>query len=507
MMKYVLGIDNGGTMTKATLFSLKGEEIVTAVSKTEMLTPRPYYTERDCEELWQANLAVIREILTRSAIAAVELVGISITGHGNGLYVMNKAGETTYNGIISTDQRAQKYVHQWRADPRYDEEILPKTMQSVWAGQPVALLAWLKENEKEVYTKTDFILMVKDYIRYKLTGDVFFEQTDASGTSLLNVRNRCYDKELLAFFGIEEVFDKLPPLRNATACCGSVTEEVATLTGLRAGTPVAGGMFDISASAIASGLVSEDHLCIVAGTWSINEYITKNPVVDKHLFMTSIYCIDGFWLTTEASPTSASNLEWYINQCMPLEKNEAKAKNQSIYHLCNELVSQTEPEESELLFLPFLFGSNAVSHASSCFIGLLSWHQRAHLLRAIYEGVVFSHMAHVERLLQFRVKPTVVRLAGGVTKSDVWVQLFADALQLPVEVINVQEHGTLGTAMCAAVMTGEYESIQQASEAMVQVKTTIQPNPLKAAIYEQKFKRYQETVHKMADVWALGVKQ
>ncbi|MFS0785895.1 FGGY-family carbohydrate kinase [Shouchella sp. 1P09AA] len=506
-MRYVLGIDNGGTLTKAALYDLSGKEIQIAMKKTRMITTQPYHTERDCEELWQANLMVIREVLASANINAEDIIGISITGHGNGLYMANERGEPTYNGIISTDQRATTYVEQWKQDGRFEGEILPKTMQSVWAGQPVSLLAWLKDNEPDVLNKTTYIFMVKDYVRFKLTGEAYVEETDASGTCLLNVRDRCYDRELLSFFGIEDVYEKLPPLKRSTECCGHITETVAQLTGLKEGTPVAGGIFDISASAIASGIVREDQLCIVAGTWSINEYITTKPVIDKHLFMTSIYCMEGYWLTTEASPTSASNLEWYIDEWMKQEKVEAERQGRSIYDECNELVAKTKAEDSQLLFLPFLFGSNTVRNASSCFIGLSSWHTRAYVLRAIYEGVVFSHLAHVKQLLHYRKAPTSVRIAGGVTKSDVWVQMFADALQLPLEIVDIQEHGTLGTAMCAAVMAGTYKSIEEASTSMVNVARRIEPNLGKAKVYQQKFKLYQQTVEKMEQVWALGAKQ
>ncbi|WP_353625759.1 FGGY-family carbohydrate kinase [Bacillus sp. JCM 19041] len=321
MENYVLGIDNGGTITKAALYTLNGKEVGSSSRKTKMIMPQPYHTERDINELWDANVEVIRSVLQTTQIKADQIIGLSITGHGNGVYLTNKQGEPVYNGIISTDNRAKAYVDEWYQDPRFEREILPKTMQSVWAGQPVALLAWLKEHKPEVIKETDYLFMVKDFVRFKLTGKAFVEVTDLSGTNLLNVRDRCYDKELLRFFGLEEMMSKLPPLKESTDRCGYVTKEAAEATGLREGTPIAGGIFDIAASAIASGLVEEDKLCIVAGTWSINEYISKKPVIDKELFMTSIYCLPDYWLTTEASPTSASNLEWFIDHFMDDEKD------------------------------------------------------------------------------------------------------------------------------------------------------------------------------------------
>ena len=505
MEKYLLGIDNGGTVTKAALYTLSGKEVEIASKKTNMIMPKPFHTERDIDELWEANVIVIKEVLRKSKIDAGQIVGISTTGHGNGLYLATKDGGSPYNGIISTDNRAKKYIEEWYADPRFETEVLPKTMQSVWAGQPVALLAWLQDHDQTVINQADYIFMVKDFLRFKLTGEAYLELTDISGTSLLNVRDQCFDEELLDFFGLRSIMPKLPPLKQSTDICGYITKEAAEATGLREGTPLAGGIFDIAASAIASGLVEENKLCIVAGTWSINEYITKKPVIDKDLFMTSIYCLPDYWLTTEASPTSASNLEWFIDKFMVGEKLEYEKQGRSVYDLCNELVASTAPEDSNLLFFPFLFGSNSVPNATSCFIGMNSWHKQEHFVRAVYEGIVFSHMYHIERLLKYVDKPDSSRIAGGVTKSDVWLQIFADSLQIPLEIVEVKEHGTLGTAMCAAVMKGHYESIKEAAVKMVNVERIIQPNRDKAKVYAEKYNRYKETLKYMERIWKVGI--
>lgn len=503
--KYLLGIDNGGTVTKAALYSLSGKEVAIASQKTTMIMPKPFHTERDINELWNANVTVIKEVLKKSNIDSEQIAGVSITGHGNGLYLTTKSGDPTYNGIISTDNRAKSYIEKWYANPRFESEILPKTMQSVWAGQPVALLAWLQDNKPEVIENTDYVFMVKDLIRFKLTGEAYLELTDISGTNLINVKDQCYDLHLLEFFGLSKMLPKLPPLKQSTDICGYVTKEAALATGLKEGTPIAGGIFDIAASAVASGLVEEDKLCIVAGTWSINEYITRKPIVDKDLFMTSIYCLSDYWLTTEASPTSASNLEWFIEKFMSVEKQEAEKQGSSIYDLCNELVASTEPEESNLLFFPFLFGSNTVPNANSCFIGMNSWHQLKHFLRAVYEGIVFSHLYHIERLTKYNDQLESSRIAGGVTKSAIWLQMFADCLQIPLEIVEVKEHGTLGTAMCAGVMTGYYRSIDEAARNMVHVEHIIKPNPNRAEVYATKYKLYKETLEKMEQIWKVGV--
>ncbi|EMU9120063.1 FGGY-family carbohydrate kinase [Providencia stuartii] len=502
MKKYILGIDNGGTVTKAAIYNLEGQVLAIASNTTRMITPKPFFTERDIEELWQSNLFVIKEVLKKSVIDAADIIGISVTGHGNGLYLVDEQGKPTRNGIISTDNRAKKYVEQWYQSPKFESEILPKTMQSIWAGQPVALLAWLQDNEPETLEKARYIFMVKDLIRFYLTGEATQELTDISGTNLINVRDRCYDDELLAFWSGLSWKDKLPPIKLSTDCCGRITEEIAALTGLKAGTPVSGGIFDISASSLASGINQTNKLAIVAGTWSINEYVTDKPVVDKDLFMTSIYPMENRWQITEASPTSASNLEWFITQFMAADKQLEEAKGSSVYELCNQLVASTTPDESQLMFFPFVFGSNTIPDATAGFVGVTSFHQRAHFLRAIYEGVAFSHLYHVERLR--RINPqlsNVIRIAGGITHSPVWLQIFADIFQSQLEIVDVKEHGTLGAAMTAAVMEGYFPDVFAACDAMVKVSEVIHPQTDKQAVYAKKYAMYKRMLDDMQPTW------
>lgn len=496
MGKYLLGLDNGGTMTKAALYDLAGNEVAISSSKTAMYQPQPGFTERDVEEMWQANVTAIKGVIKKAGIDGSEIIGLSATGHGNGLYLVRADGSQTTNGMISTDVRGREYVIKWQNDGTH-AKILPKTMQSVFAGQPTTLLRWFMDHQPEVLEETRWIFMCKDYIRFRLTGEVYGEIADMSGSSLMNVRDVKYDRELLADMGLESIYDKLPPLRYSGEVCGTITKEVAELTGLKAGTPVAGGCMDIHASAMATGITDEDKMCVVAGTWSINEYISKTPVVDKDLFMTSIYPIPGYWMILEGSPTSASNLEWFLTEVL----KDVELKGQNIYDYSNACVEAVGDGDTGIVFLPFLFASNVNINAKACFVGFSSYHTRADLLRAVYEGIVFSHKYHIEKLLKYRSAPKAIRIAGGVVKSPVWVQMFADILQVPIEVTDCTELGALGAAICAGVATGAYDSFKTASDAMVKIGFTAQPNPARFAIYEKKYNRYLKVIGALDGIW------
>lgn len=497
----LMGIDNGGTVTKAALYDISGREIAVSSVKTEMLFPHPGHTEKNVDALWSANVSVISDVMKRAGATPAEVVALAVTGHGNGMYLVGSDGRPAHDGINSADSRAADYVARWYGDGTFEKRILPRTCQSIWAAQPAALLAWFRDHEPEALDRTRWIFMCKDYIRYRLTGEACAEVTDYSGLNLMNIRDLCYDPEVLDAFGISGIRDKLPPIRKSGEICGRVTESAAAETGLLPGTPVAGGLFDISACAIGTGITSPDRICLIAGSWSINEYISPAPVQDRDLFMTSAYCIPGYWLITEASATSASNLEWVVSELMAGERKDVQGKGGSVFDTVNEMVDGIAPSDSDVLFLPFLYGSSAGPKASAGFLGLHGWHTKAHMLRAVYEGVVFSHKTHIDRLLSHRGRAQAARIAGGAAKSNVWVQMFADILQLPIELTACEELGAMGAAICAGVGVGIFSSFEEAVQRMVRVSRTVEPGKKYREVYRDKYGRYQRHIEALRTVW------
>ena len=317
----------------------------------------------------------------------------------------------------------------------------------------------------------------------------------------MNLTTKNYDRELLALFGIEECFDKLPPLRYSSEICGRVTREASGQCGIPEGTPAAAGMFDVNACGIATGLSDERQMCMIAGTWSINEFIRKEPVLDGSVAQNSLFCIPGYFLVEESSPTSAGNMEWFIRNLMSGEKEECRRQGKSVYSLTNEWVESIQPEDSNLIFLPFLNGSNEDPLAKGTFIGLTGYHTKKHMLRAVYEGVVFSHKTHVDRLLQNREKPESIRLSGGAANSDVWVQIFADVLQIPVDVVEDKEIGAWGAAMAAGIAAGIYPDYPSAIARTVKITKTVYPDPSRRETYEKKYEVYRKVIGSLAGVW------
>jgi L-xylulokinase len=489
---YFLGIDNGGTMSKAAIYDAFGKEQSVAACRVHQLTPHAGWSERDMERLWTDTASVIRQAIAQAGIAPSQIQGVACTGHGNGLYLLDRHGKPLRNGINSSDERAQSYIDRWR-ERHIDEQVLPMTAQSLWAAQPAPLLAWIKDNEPEVFSNIGTVLMVKDYIRYRLTGERRAEVTDMSGTGLMNVVKMTYDPAVPEAYGLPEITPWLPPLIEPAETAGYVTAEAASFTGLLQGTPVAGGMFDVDACALSSGILHSGQFSLVAGTWGNNQYIDRQPLVDKDLFMTSRYAIPGWYLMLEGSPTSAGNLEWFLETFFA---NERVTFGENFYTQISGLVSDTKPTDSQMLFLPFLYGCNNGTLKGG-FFGLDASHGRADMLRAIFEGVVFSHYQHIERLMKFRSYPDIIRLTGGAARNPAWCQMFADCIGIPVETPSGSELGALGAAMAATIAVKYHADFPQAVNAMTSIDKRYEPNPDYTSVYREKYHAYRELIRKL----------
>lgn len=490
MKQYLMGIDNGGSDIKCAIFDLKGNEIAIARTQVPLDIPHPGWTERDPEAVWQANVQVIRETLEKAAIEAEQVAAVGLTGYGCGVVFADGRGKAVYPIVVSTDDRAGTYPGRFRREG-IDRALFPYTRQTTWSAQPAALVPWFRDHKPEVLEKCRWILSLKDLIRYRLTGKMATELTDASSGCLMNLDTRQFDRRLFEILGIENCFDKMPPVLESTDIGGYVTEEAARLTGLAAGTPVAAGYFDIDANALASGILGPETLCLIAGTWSINEYLSDNTPddIDKKENTATLSYLPGYYLMEDSTPTSASNFNWFLNTLLRPDRQAVPVAR--LYEECNALVEQLEPEDSSVIFVPYLFGSATHPEARGAFLNISGVDDRAALLRAVYEGVVFSSVHHVHNLKRPLDSYRCARLSGGITNSPVWSQMMCDALQIPIETLNGSELGAKGAAMGAGVACGLFSGLEEAVGNMVQMGRVYQPRNEYAEIYRKKFARYE----------------
>lgn len=491
MSGYFVGIDSGGTMTKVALFDCSGAEIAVEVASNEMILPHPGWTERDAEVMWQAACTGIRTLLERNHILPDEILAVTPTGYGGGGYFVDESGVPTRNGVVSTDSRVLELLSRWDQDG-LGARIRTCVQQQNWGGQSLSLIAWLDENEPEVAARTRYFLSCKDYLRLCLSGDISTDATDAGCAGLIDVASAEYSLEVLELAGIAHWREKLPPIGPSTDVVGGVTELAAKQTGLKVGTPVVRGVYDVVGCALATGFTSPDQLAAVAGTFSIHSTLHDVPCTDPLPTIQTPYPVNGFSIATMATPTSAINLEWVRNTFMSDVSAQIERQSGNFYDLCNEMISGTLGAPNNIQFFPFIFGGP--DGAPAGMLGMTADTKMADILRAVYEGVVFAHRSDMEFLLggSQSVKPNVVRLAGGPARSDVWVQMFADGLGLPIELAEGNELGAKGAAICAAVAVGVYDDIPQAIKEMVKVGRKYQPNLERSAELDAKYEIFKQ---------------
>lgn len=494
-MQYLMGVDVGGSVAKVAIYDPSGYEICFSGEKMDTLTPYPDYCERDTHQIKCCIYNAIKTALQKSGINAADIAAIGVTGQANGLYMFDRFGNPTHPAILSSDMRAKEFIKTWNEDGTLDA-IIPITRQILWTGQTAALIAWFAKYDSATLDKTDIFVTAKDYARYLMTGRFCLETTELSSTSMMDLNTKSVSMDIAERLGIGMYMSKLPKkILESSEIGGYVTEACANLTGLTAGTPVVGGLIDTSASVISQGVVKEEQLGMIIGTWGVNTFITRRPLYSRNIFSAFDYCIPGYQQILEGSSTSASNQEWFIRTFLKQQGMEFCGYNE-----LSRLVGESKPRNT-IIFLPFLYGTNVNIDAKSAFIGLKGGHGIPDLLRAIYEGVVFCHMYHIDRLLEFRNRPEVVRMAGGGARSSVWMQMFADALGALVEVPEAEELGALGASMAAGVGVGIYKDMYEAVERCTRIRHVYSPDRTKQDYYKKKYAMYCRLIAALDPIW------
>ncbi|EAY5298264.1 carbohydrate kinase [Salmonella enterica] len=478
-----LGIDCGGTYLKAGLYDAEGHEHGIHRQSLQTLSPFPGYAERDMHQLWQQCVATIAGLLKQTGVSGGQIKGIGISAQGKGLFLLDKQNRPLGNAILSSDRRALNIVERWQQDG-IPQKLYPVTRQTLWTGHPASLLRWIKEHEPQRHAHIGCVMMAHDYLRWRLTDVKGCEESNISESNLYNMTTGRYDSRLTQWLGISEIDHALPPVVGSAETGGKISEEAAAITGLAAGTPVVGGLFDVVSTALCAGIDDEFTLNAVMGTWAVTSGIARGlREHEAHPYVYGRYVNDGQYIVHEASPTSSGNLEWFTAQWGDLSFDEI-----------NRAIASLPKAGSDLFFLPFLYGSNAGLEMTSGFYGMQALHTRAHLLQALYEGVVFSHMTHLNRMRERFTEVRTLRVTGGPAHSDVWMQMLADVSGLRIELPQVEETGCFGAALAARVGTGVYRSFSEAQRALEHPIRTLLPDMTAHARYQRKYHHYQHLI-------------
>ncbi|MCE2576590.1 FGGY-family carbohydrate kinase [Komagataeibacter sp. FNDCR2] len=490
---FIIGIDCGSTATKAVIFSPTGQIVGTGRRRLARHMDRPHYVERDMGEAWLGVAQTIRMALADAGLSGQAIAAVGITAHGDGLFMLDRMGNPLGRGIMSLDSRATALHESWRQRGVLDQ-LVPVAGQRPYVYSASTLLAWIRDHEPERYHAIGSILFAKDWIRLCLTGEVATDMTEAS-TAFTDLHTQQYSREILDILGLGAIHACLPPMLESCTRAGGVTPAAAAATGLLAGTPVAAGLHDVTAAAVGMGHTCPGDMSLTAGTFSINEVFRDHPVTGDGWSCRAGYR-RGLWNCMAISPASSSNLEWMAKLLLP---HDGEATGLLMREVEARLATAREARTVPL-FHPFLFGSPYAAPASASFFGVQSWHDRTDLFQAMVEGMVFNHRMHVTALRQ---TGAVARLgvSGGGSGQPAIAQLFADVLDMPVDISGVREAGALGAALTAAVAVGLYPDLEHAVDGLDVSCTTYRPDAARVAVYDSLYHRYVALTRAMRPFW------
>lgn len=492
-MPLLLGLDIGNTVVKAILIDTDGN--VESLTRTRCLVehPEPGFVERDMSLLWQVTAATIRRCLHDTRRSAAEVVAVGLSGHGDGVHLIDADLRPSRQAILPMDTRASSVINKWRRAGTL-ERSLKLTGQQPFTGSPAAILAWLSQHEPDVLNETRWVLAAKDWIRLQLTGRVGTDLTDASA-SFVAVGTHHYSSDAFALFGLTSQAEKLPEIYASTSIAGAVTAAAAHDTGLPEAVPVVTGAHDTDTAAIGMGAASPGILSVVAGTFSVNQVVSREVQADPR-WQVRPFAFRHF-LNMSTSPASAANLDWFLERF-------GLAGEQG-FTVASSDVETVLHDRLKLIYHPFLHGSTFNPEAAGSFIGLRAWHSRAHMLRAVFEGVVCNHRTHISALRErFSVAPRA-RLAGGASRSTVWSQMFADALNLIFDVPETADASAFGAALIAGTGTGIWKDIPEAIGGTVRVARTHHPDDERLQHFNKTYDAYLQATYALRKIWpALG---
>lgn len=493
-MNYLLGIDIGTSGTKALLINASKDGEVTASSTRTypLYTPRPLWAEQEPEDWWQATIAAIRDVIEQSGIEPKSIKGMGLSGQMHGSVFLDADNSVIRPAILWCDQRTQAECD-WIMDTVGREKTVELISNPVLTGFTAGKIIWLRNNEPEAYKQVRKVLLPKDYIRLRLTGEFATEVSDASGTALFNVTKRDWAYEMLDTIGIPKEW--MPRAYESPEVSGRITAEAASLTGLAEGMPVVGGGGDQAAGAVGNGIVEPGIISSTVGTSGVVFAFAEKPVVDPKLRVhTFCHAVPGKWHVMGVMLSAGGSLRWYRDTFCESERAVAGAVGRDPYDIiCQEAANAPAGCEG-LIFLPYLTGERTPypdPNARGVFFGITLRSDKAHFSRSVLEGVAYGLRDSFGILEEMNVPITQVRASGGGARSAVWRQIQADVSGYDHVTINIDEGPALGVALLAGVGTGIYPSVEQACRSVIKVCTTTKSDPAAKNVYDKYYVVYR----------------
>jgi xylulokinase len=472
---YWMGVDVGTGGTRALLIDAGGREIaaVTALHE-EMRMTQPLWAEQRPEDWAQAAVQAIRGVLGKAGASGDDVRGVGMSGQMHGLVVLDGNNAVIRPALVWCDQRSQPQVDFINAKVGKDK-VLEYTANPMLTGFTLPKLLWVRDHEPHKFEQIRKLLLPKDYVRFTLTGEFASEVSDASGTAMFDVTRRRWSFEMMDGLGLDR--DILPACYESAEISSVISTQAAALTGLKAGTPVAGGGGDQAASAVGNGIVEPGVVSCTLGTSGVvfahMETVAYDPDGRVHTFC---HAVRDKWHVMGVTQGAGLSLQWLRNQLAP----------GMTYDALTEEAAKAPAGSQGLFWLPYLMGERTPHldpQARGGWIGLTAKHTRADLIRAVMEGVCYSQKDCLDAIGKLGIAATSVRASGGGARSPFWRQVLADVFGKKVARLETQEGSAYGAALLAMVGTGEYISVPEACAATIREAYAVEPRVTESAVY------------------------
>ncbi len=503
-MPHLLGIDIGTSGTKTLICTDAGTVLATATAPHPISSPKPGWSEQHPADWWTAVVAATEAVLRKAELKAADVGGVGLSGQMHGGVFLGDGLDPLRPAILWNDQRTAEQCAEIESKAGGRDRLIGMVANPALAGFTAPKMLWVRRHEPRVWAKTKHVLLPKDYVRLRLTGEYATEVSDASGYLLLDVAHRRWSDELLGLLQLDRSL--LPPVSESPEVTGRLTAAAAKELGLAPGTPVVGGAGDNAAGAVGSGVVTAGVLTAILGTSGVMFAHSDAPALDPAgRVHTMCHAVPGKWCVFGCMLSAGGSFQWFRNTLAPAESAAARKSKADPY---DALVAEaaTAPLGCEgLFFLPYLTGERCPHPdplARGGWVGLTARTTRAMLIRSLLEGVTFGMRDALAIMTAMGVPAKEVRASGGGARSPFWRQLQADVYRQPVVTTNAAEGPAYGAALLAGVGTGAWSSVEQACKSSIRAVSKTPPNKRAATAYDRSFAVFDKLYGDLKDRFA-----
>ncbi len=481
----LLSVDIGTESARAALLGLDGQLLASSSSEYGFFCPKPGWAEQEPESWWETTVKNIRNVL--AMVPEAEVVSVGISGQMHATVPVDKEGRlVSRSALLWCDKRSapQCAAVQAEVDEAETLRITGNAVVPSWVGFKIK---WIKENQPDVYRRAVMFLTCKDYLNLRLTGAMYTDYSEASGTYLFDAHKRCWSEDLCRLIGVDA--KKLPPIVESAQIIGKVTPEAATVTGLPPGTPVVCGGGDMMCILLGAGVAVLGRACDITGTAADISVYTAEPLYDQRLMHLHHVAPAGGWISFGILDAGGGSYKWFRDTFAAAETVEARDTGVSAYEIINRKAAQAPPGAEGLFFLPYLLGERTMGTADSrgVFFGLTPRHTLGYCARAIMEGVAYDLRQSLEIIESKGVRINEIRAIAGGSRSALWCGIKADIYQKPIVTLSNFEGGVVGGAILAGLGVGVYNNVLEATERVVRLDQTYVPDLVHAKQYDRSY--------------------